>query len=48
MNLLPSKGCLVRFNRDAKAKFRIRVLKPANFEVEAKDGLEEVCTCRNV
>ena len=43
MNLHPSKGYLVRFNRDARAKFCVRVLKPAAFEVEAKDGLEEVC-----
>ena len=46
MNLHQSKGRLVRFNRDARAKFCIRVMKPADFEVEAKGGLEEVSTCR--
>ena len=43
MNLHPSKRCLVKFNRDARAKFHVHVLNPAAFEVEAKDGLEEVC-----
>ena len=43
MNLHPSKRCLVRFNRDARAKFHVDVLNPATFEVEAKGGLEEVC-----
>lgn len=43
MNFHPSNGCLVQFNRDARAKFCVHVLKPAAFEVEAKDGLEEVC-----
>ena len=43
MNLHPSDGCLVRFNRDASAKFSLQALKPAAFEVEAKGGLEEVC-----
>ena len=43
MKFDPSKGRLVKFSRGGRAHFHIRVLNFAHFEIEAKEGIEEVC-----
>ena len=43
MKFHESDGRLVRFSRGGRACFRINVLNCAPFEIEAHEGIEEVC-----
>ena len=43
MKFCTSKGRSVRFIGGGIARFRVEVLNCAPFEIEAKEGIEEVC-----
>ena len=43
MKFDPSKGRLVKFSRGGRACFHVHVQNFAPFEIEAKEGIEEVC-----